>query len=652
MARQRPEKTLADYAAIAISPVLIMLLVGSLVFFLAEAVYAGNYPGQLRWILFWFVLASVLVSRIGIEQGTALASTYGAVLGLVTALVILRYVQSYVVGALCLLGVIWWCTNKLTWDCTLIDDSEDASGEGLLKSAGLDACAEPDEAAADADADSSGQAEADSTGKPRATADGDAESPSWWQAFVGKPKGRDGRPHAPGKWVVYFSLAALPLFGFGQLMIPIEKTASRAWAFKLLWVYVASGLALLVTTSFLGLRRYLRQRRLRMPTPVTATWLGMGGGLILAIMMLCILLPRPNANYSMAQLIDNVSSKVKQASKNALMKGEAGEGDGKRLGKSGEGKSVDPGKSGGGKTGRDNDKGDGGGKSKAGGQQGDGDAKTGAGDKNGKNQGGKKQQQDRNGRKNKQGKTARGQRGDKQQRNDEQRGERKTRDEARRDGNRDRRNDKRQRDERQAAEDQPQDSESKIAKTAEWIGKFFKWLIYAIIAVVILLVVFKGWRGIVEGVAAFFRGLRDFFAGLFGRKAKAAAAGDSDDSGGPAAEPPPPFASFANPFHTGSARQMAPKTLIAYTFEAFESWAYEHGVERRADQTPAEFADAASERVDGFGRDAAQLARLQTRALYAERQPTSRCFGALEQIWERMAEQSAAARRGVPVATS
>src|SRR5436190_17655488 len=132
MALTKPQKTLADYLAIAIAPVLIMALVGSLVFFLLGLAYTGEHEAKLRWVLFWFVLASVLVSRISIEEGSEHAMLYGGALAGVTAFWILRFVDS-ALGAICLLGVIWWCASKLTWDCTLVDDDEDASGEGLLQ---------------------------------------------------------------------------------------------------------------------------------------------------------------------------------------------------------------------------------------------------------------------------------------------------------------------------------------------------------------------------------------------------------------------------------------------------------------------------------------------------------------------------------------
>ena len=125
-------------------------------------------------------------------------------------------------------------------------------------------------------------------------ADAPATVPFWKRLCVNRPE-RENRPHAPGLWVVYFSLAALPLFGVGQLLIPVEPPDSRDWGFKLLFAYVAAGLGLLLTTSFLGLRRYLRQRKLKMPARVTAAWLVTGTALAAVLLGLCLLLPRPGS---------------------------------------------------------------------------------------------------------------------------------------------------------------------------------------------------------------------------------------------------------------------------------------------------------------------------------------------------------------------
>ncbi len=67
-------------------------------------------------------------------------------------------------------------------------------------------------------------------------------------------------------------------------------------------VYVGSALGLLLTTSFLGLRRYLRQRSMEMPGDMAGLWLGIGTFIVLALLVFCVLLPRPGASVAVSQL--------------------------------------------------------------------------------------------------------------------------------------------------------------------------------------------------------------------------------------------------------------------------------------------------------------------------------------------------------------
>src|SRR5690242_44079 len=94
MAKTRKEKTLADYVVIALSPVLIMLLVGSLAFFLLTVAYKGQFEGRMHWVLFWFVMGAVLVARIAIEQGKEQANLLGWVLAGLTGLFAYRFLES------------------------------------------------------------------------------------------------------------------------------------------------------------------------------------------------------------------------------------------------------------------------------------------------------------------------------------------------------------------------------------------------------------------------------------------------------------------------------------------------------------------------------------------------------------------------------
>ncbi len=242
--RPKLHKTLTDYIVIGISPTLIMFLVGSLVFFLLTVFYHGNYPARLTFIFACFVMAAVLIARIAIEEGKEYASLFALPLAIVTVLAMFRFVR--IEGPLSFIGMpiniglvalVWWSAHKLTWDCTLIDESEDATGEGLLQTIGFDSTDVTD-------APKAGGSEG--AGDSQIVRSKDGDWGQWWRSFVDRQR----KPHAPGVWVIYFSLAALPLFGFGQWFI--SGDANRRYAFLLLCVYVASGMALLLTTSFLG----------------------------------------------------------------------------------------------------------------------------------------------------------------------------------------------------------------------------------------------------------------------------------------------------------------------------------------------------------------------------------------------------------------
>src|SRR5437016_5907009 len=108
MAADREPPTLADYAVTAVSPVLIMLMVGSLVFFLVEVLYAGQYSDRLLYTMFFFVFAAVLVARIAIQYDAARATLYGVVLAVVVFLALMSYVE-YPPGSV--LRSVGWLVN-------------------------------------------------------------------------------------------------------------------------------------------------------------------------------------------------------------------------------------------------------------------------------------------------------------------------------------------------------------------------------------------------------------------------------------------------------------------------------------------------------------------------------------------------------------
>ncbi|HYE31282.1 MAG TPA: DUF4129 domain-containing protein [Methylomirabilota bacterium] len=288
-------KTAADFFAIAACPALIIGLVWTLVFFLLDVFYGGGWKGALQWTLFWFVLAMTLVSRIAVQRAPAIAMLYGATLAGATSLVLLQYVGGRP-SAFIFLAIIWWATHKLTLDCTLIDDEDRTSGQGLLQVSKV-AKAADDLSAKVKPVNPKRAPKAASTSKRKLM---DTKAPSEEQV------------HTPGVWIFYFSLAAIPLFGVGELFL--ETALERRSAFTYLAIYLACALAVLLLTSFLGVRRYLRNRNLQMPTRMAFAWVSRGLLIIAVIFLVSFLLPRPRAPYSFANVITKITSPEQESS--------------------------------------------------------------------------------------------------------------------------------------------------------------------------------------------------------------------------------------------------------------------------------------------------------------------------------------------------
>jgi hypothetical protein len=293
MIPNKPHKTAADLMIIALSPALIMALVGSLCFFLIEVFYRGKMVASVRWVMFWFVVAIVLVSRIAIEKSSEYAAMYGLALAATIWFYLVRTQPSYLLGIV-LLAVVWFCAYKLVWDCTLIDEDEDSSGSGLL------------------------QSRPSATTKPESKPEPNSKA---------KPKRVVSS--SPGLWVVYFSLDALPLFGIGQALLPAGAAESRRMGLIFVVVYMGAALGLLITTSFLGLRRYLRQRYMRMPPAVAWSWLKLGVGVAVVILAVALFMPRPGANQAWTALHYQIDYRLQQASLYAAKTNPHGQGQGR-----------------------------------------------------------------------------------------------------------------------------------------------------------------------------------------------------------------------------------------------------------------------------------------------------------------------------------
>jgi hypothetical protein len=584
MPAERDSSPVADVAFTAVSPALIMLMVGSLVFFLITVLPTGDYKERLLYTSFFFVFGAVLVARIAIQVDAARATMYGLGLAVVTFLAMSAYVEyppamksfGWLLN-LGLMGLIWWSANKLTWDCTHVDANRDASGRGLLAASSEPFTAEP--------------------GKIRKRKKKESAFTAWVGAFRAWREANKDKPHTPGVWVLYFSLAALPLFAIGQSLIPADDDGRRRAAFLQMCVYVGSGLGLLVTTSLLGLRRYLLQRKARIPASLTAGWLGLGAVLIVVFLVAGAFLPRPYSEVPWFGLPQAGKSK-RDASKYALLKDSAGKGEGA----DGNVRDFDKNAK---QSVNTNGKGNGKGDQKAngkGGQKGDGDAKNKGEQKDGPN----------------------AKAGD---------GEESGTDENAKDGKDGGGNESRR------------SPDTKLGSVAESIAKFVKWVVFALVVLLIIGVLFFGVLKYLAPFTAWARNLldaiRNWWANLFGGSTVKARSAVAETPRGP--QRPPPFTEYSNPFADGSGGNRSAEELAAYTFEALDSWAWDRNRGRKVAETPLEFASRLGAEFPEMENAFRRLANLYARAAYAFGPLPADSKAFLEQFWDTLIHGAAVA---------
>ena len=283
---------------IGISPALVAIMVTSLALFVSTVLNPSPFLGRFNFILIMYSVATVSVARISIEEGKERATLFGIPLAVVTMIAMSLMVQyedavkgMKLIYSAVVIAITWWSAHQLTWDCTVIEENHDSSNQGLLQKIGLERLITQSQKTAD-------KAENDAS-----HALGEEESKqNWFEQWKDNRK----KPHTPGVWVIYYSFAALPLFGFGQLFTNEEVSSN---CFKYLLCYVGSGLGLLLTTSLLGLRRYLRHRDIEMPREMAGTWLAVGGLMIGGFMAFAFFLPRPGNTQQLA----NASSLFNQS---------------------------------------------------------------------------------------------------------------------------------------------------------------------------------------------------------------------------------------------------------------------------------------------------------------------------------------------------
>jgi hypothetical protein len=334
-----------------------------------------------------------------------------------------------------------------------------------------------------------------------------------------------------------------------------------------------------------------------MPTTMTATWLGLGAGLIVAFLVVGALLPRPFSESPPWNPTRAITSERK-ASDYAVNRDSAGKGEGR----SGEQATKGDGKA----TGKG---GEPGAKGKS------GDAKQGSGDKQGKNGSGDD-------------KSSKSGNPDDKSKNDSKGPESK-------DSGREAKGDQKA-SSKSGSNAAERSQTSSVGNALSKIANVLKWLVFAALAIIVLFVIFRHGLQFLSNFMPWAKNLLAaidaWWKGLFGRREK-----EVREAASVVLEPAEahvPFAAFSNPFADGTAAGRSPEDLVRYSFDGLEAWAADRDAPRRADETPIEFSSRLGAEFDWLRPDANRLAMLVARMAYAEGNLPKDSRETLEQFWD------------------
>ncbi|PQO27355.1 hypothetical protein C5Y96_17590 [Blastopirellula marina] len=627
----RPRLTELDYAIIAVAPALIMVLVGSLVLFSVGIFYDGPHVWRLNFIMCMFVLGIVANARVGIEEGGTRAAILGGILGVCVLAAVMRFVPEAIILTAVLLAVVWWLSTRLVYDCTVMAGSVDASQKGLMQwirgevpeeESHEQEITQPDDQLQGV----TGQAEEDTQQSKTFLEKLDA----WINPTNTK--------FAPGAWVVYFSLAALPIFGFGQALAG-SKVADKKWyLFTLLVAYVFAALSLLVTTSFLGLRRYLQTRGLVMPLSMTGTWLGVGFGVVALVLIVVSILPRPNAEYELAQLPFYQDEQQRKASQVAVNKDGTNDNRQDRSKTTENQERADENSQKSDETRKDGKEASNQsdpnaqkkkpGESKESDQQQSENSKT-----NDKNQSEGQKESDSQ---EKSSDPSKSQQGEAEQRQGDQSSEKSDKPEQKQQDDTKPKPSEEKDSQEDASNEPPQDqSNQSPSQTPAFsfpnplasLGDLLKVLVYVVVLGMIAFLVWKFWDDIVKA-------WNEFWASLLGEKKKEEV--EQGVAPEPLKKPRIAFSAFRNPFQDPSWKGKPLEEWVRYSFAALEAWAAEQGSQRREEQTPGEFATMLENEHHELASTVRPTADLYGQVAYGSGKAPRETLEILRKLWERL----------------
>ncbi len=276
-------------------PVLVIGLIWTLVTF-AINIKGVFYPGQeptLIFVFFCYVVGTVMVNRIAGYYGeSGKAAAYSILLVGVMALFAMMFSARYgsIFGGanageglwanLAMVAVVGFASYKLARE-SCFDITETTGGKSTIQLRS--------ELKAQQDWYRREEMEEERAAKEMKEED--------------KPPGDEAREPArlpkkhPGVWTIYYTLFSMIVFAVGQRFLPVEDFEIYARAFSFLAANLICALALLLLVSLSALRAHAWDKKAVIPPGVGWFWILGGAALILVVVSLATLPPRPVPEY-------------------------------------------------------------------------------------------------------------------------------------------------------------------------------------------------------------------------------------------------------------------------------------------------------------------------------------------------------------------
>ena len=306
-------RTPTDLLVDALTPTMIFLMVGAVIFFLLDVryVYTAVHDTNLRFVALAFVMGVVALNRLIARDGSDESVLYGFALAGAIGLYTFATTGLYDVGSvtrnfmnsspylatafnMVIVAFIWWLTNRLMHECC-VDENRTAGDIGILTGT-----ARRFQKAVKREKTSEDSLFVRKTKEPVLALNVvEAYDPTEWKETKKKKAAapavanrRLSKRH-PGVSIFYVSVPVLAIFAFGLRIVQHGGRPMILAGHLYMGLYVVAALMLLLLTSLGGLRQYFRSRYVQLPPMLGPFWIGLGVVMIAMVLLGAMRMPMP-----------------------------------------------------------------------------------------------------------------------------------------------------------------------------------------------------------------------------------------------------------------------------------------------------------------------------------------------------------------------